>query len=113
MLPGMRRSMTRCLMMTGLAVVALGAAAVPASAQRDGREHRDEYRRDRGHEGRRDRGHEGRREWGYEGRREWDDRYRYRGLPPPVYYQPRPAYVPPPVYYYGPPRSPSYNLFLP
>lgn len=105
MLPGMRRSMTRCLMMTGLAVVALGAAAVPASAQRDGREHRDEYRRDRGHEGRR--------EWGYEGRREWDDRYRYRGLPPPVYYQPRPAYVPPPVYYYGPPRSPSYNLFLP
>lgn len=97
----------RCLMASGFAVTALCAAAAPASAQRDGREyreHRDEYRRDRGYEGRRD--------LRYEGRRDWDNRYRYRGPPPPVYYQPRPVYVPPPVYY-GPPRGPSFNLFLP
>ncbi len=100
--PWMRR-----LTVAGFAVAALCVVAAPASAERDGRgyrEYRDEYRRDRGYEDRR--------EWRHEGRRDWDDRYRYRGPPPPVYYQPRPVYVPPPVYY-GPPRGPSFNLFLP
>lgn len=107
----------RRLVMSGFAAIALCAAVAPASAQRD---HRDEGRRSEGRDDRRDWHGEGRRDWGGdrrdwhgEGRRDWgDDHYRYRGPPPPVYYQQRQVYAPPPVYY-APPRGPSLNLFLP
>jgi hypothetical protein len=101
----------RRLLMSGLAALALCALAAPASAQRD---HRDEQRVDDRHgddRHRDDRHGDDRRDYA---RRDWrdhrDDRYRYRGPPPPVYYRERPIYAPPPVYY-GPPRGPT--LILP